>query len=224
MTEQRPDHYEVLGVARNATAEEIKKAWRRKISAAHTDTNADGSTEDAAAINVAYETLSDPEKRAKYDRSLNLGGSSQERAMALDQISAVFSQWLDDPTLERNDPVEIVRNSIEDTLKRIHNQIISCRLRIDRLNRLSTRVKYLGPDGDNIYQGIIKGKLDDAQEELNSLDEQLRVVDIVRKLVREYEHNPSAPSPFPSAYISDFHKWTPPGDGTFFIDLGPYRK
>ncbi len=66
------DYYEVLGVARTASAEEIKKAYRKLAMKWHPDKN-QGDKRAAAEtkfkeINEAYEVLSDPEKRKKYDR------------------------------------------------------------------------------------------------------------------------------------------------------------
>lgn len=61
-------HYDVLGVGKTASQEEIKRAYRRKAAQMHPDRN-DSSTsvEEMARINVAYEVLSDPEKRKRYD-------------------------------------------------------------------------------------------------------------------------------------------------------------
>ncbi|MBI4268145.1 MAG: molecular chaperone DnaJ [Chloroflexi bacterium] len=63
------DYYEVLGVDRNATDENIKSAFRKLAFQYHPDHNHnDGAEERFKEINEAYQVLSDPDKRAAYDR------------------------------------------------------------------------------------------------------------------------------------------------------------
>lgn len=62
------DYYAVLGVPRDATDEEVKKAFRRLAREVHPDVNPDPRTQERfKEINAAYEVLGDPEKRLAYD-------------------------------------------------------------------------------------------------------------------------------------------------------------
>jgi molecular chaperone DnaJ len=98
MAEKR-DYYEVLGVAKTATAEEIKKAYRKKAIQYHPDKNpgdkdAEEKFKEAAE---AYEVLSGPQKRQRYDQfgfagMQGAGGFSGGGAFSMEDI---FSQFGD---------------------------------------------------------------------------------------------------------------------------------
>ncbi|KAJ5472445.1 hypothetical protein N7530_006446 [Penicillium desertorum] len=69
-SDQKTDYYELLGVTRGATDEEIKKAYRKKALVLHPDRNygnVDEATKLFAEIQSAYEVLADPQERAWYD-------------------------------------------------------------------------------------------------------------------------------------------------------------
>jgi molecular chaperone DnaJ len=61
-----PSYYEVLGVSKTASADDIKKAFRRLSRKHHPDTG--GTEEKFKELNEAYQVLSDPEKRSQYDQ------------------------------------------------------------------------------------------------------------------------------------------------------------
>jgi len=79
MATNKRDYYETLGISRGASEEDLKKAYRRLAKQYHPDANKEqGAEARFIEINEAYETLSDPQKRAIYDRygHAGLNGSS----------------------------------------------------------------------------------------------------------------------------------------------------
>lgn len=62
------DYYEVLGVPRDASADQIKKAYRKKAMKLHPDVAGPGSEDAFKKVQEAYEVLQDPQKRAVFDR------------------------------------------------------------------------------------------------------------------------------------------------------------
>ena len=92
------DYYETLGVARDASGEEIKKAYRRMAIKWHPDQNP-GNPEAEARFKLcaeAYEVLSDPERRAMYDRHGHAGLRGRPahdfRTMHVEDIFGMFNE------------------------------------------------------------------------------------------------------------------------------------
>ena len=73
------DYYDILGITRDADAQEIKRAYRKLARDLHPDVNPDPKVEDQfKMVTAAYEVLSDPEKRRLYDNGVDpLSGSGQ---------------------------------------------------------------------------------------------------------------------------------------------------
>ncbi|HOY50977.1 MAG TPA: DnaJ domain-containing protein, partial [Prolixibacteraceae bacterium] len=96
------DYYEVLEVSKNATAEEIKKAYRKKAIQYHPDKNQGdkGAEEKFKEAAEAYEVLSNPEKRSRYDQfgHAGVGGSGgfSGGGMSMDDIFSMFGDVFGD--------------------------------------------------------------------------------------------------------------------------------
>ena len=110
------DLYEVLGLSRDASAEEIKKAYRQLARKYHPDVNREdpNASEKFKEISEAYEILSDPQKRAAYDRfghdafdpTRGAGGFNGFGGFGFDDLGGGFGDLFD--MIFGTEPVEAV--------------------------------------------------------------------------------------------------------------------
>lgn len=97
------DYYEVLGLSKGASDDDIKKAYRKLAKKYHPDVNKAADAEEKfKEINEAYEVLSDPSKKAAYDQFGHAGmdgfqggfGSGGFSGMGMDDLSDIFSTFM----------------------------------------------------------------------------------------------------------------------------------
>lgn len=171
--------YEVLGVAKDATPEQIKKAFRGKASRAHPDHG--GSEERMAALNDAYAVLSDPERRKLYDETGATQAGPTLRSRAEDAIARALTAVID---AGADDLLTAVREGIDANLNDVIEKIANLVVRRRRLKKLSGRFKCNGEV--NIVQGVIDQQLGMIPTVEKQLSDAQAVLLEARRVLSEY--------------------------------------
>lgn len=182
-------HYETLGVAVDATLQQIKAAFRKLASQHHPDRG--GDTARAAAINDAYACLSDSERRARYDSGMDdqAPPSAEEilRAKALQILDAVFDVALADPAIEASGLIRTVRRELTAAGKKLGSQAVDARAAAKRLERIKGKLlRKTGAEGDDLAAAILDRKAAEHLRRATDADDNLAQVNMAVSMLTEY--------------------------------------
>lgn len=180
-------HYDTLGVKSDATADAIKTAWRRASSAAHPDREG-GSTERQQVVNKAYEVLSDPERRARYDHT---GDDSAGESVAVDaqqMLVALFTQ-----AMEGDDNwLRFVSQALDAQRKHLLSVQSDAHAKRVRLTRRTGKIK--AKSGENLVQMLIDNQIRQLDAQHQHIEHGLKVVAATSDLLKNYEGNEEPPA------------------------------
>jgi curved DNA-binding protein CbpA len=193
--------YVILGISKDASDDEIKKAYRDKAKLYHPDMK-NGNRETFVKIQLAYEVLSDLEKRKKYDET----GSYDEHIpynvelKAIEYIVVAFDKSLNEyiqinlsgsnfmiNKLVLDDIISrLVSNFSSEikTTKMNKNTIIKVS---DSLEKLRPKIKYKKDDNRNILDKVIEGKLNAVKKDLDVCDLKIETINKAQEILKDYK-------------------------------------
>lgn len=187
MTDKRL--YAVLGAAVDATPAQIKRAYRKLVKKHHPDVG--GDVEVFKEIGLAWATLSDPERRAKYDATGDLGEPDNERARALGFIAGVMESLLLDPKSLRHQNMVL---SVLEVLRITHAATFESLAMLSEtrmhLERLVDRVQPVSPGAVDVITPMIRSRINDVADQIGRGNDQQRLLDKAIKMLEGLEDYP----------------------------------
>lgn len=194
------DLYKTLGVLKNATPEEIKTGYRSQSKVHHPDKG--GDTETFKQIALAYEILSDPEKRQRYDSgepvdSITKSAVSIETHI-LRQLVKLFTNVVFATDVKHTDIVGHMKNHLSNNLQQIAMAIQKERTKIEKLEIVIGKIKRV--EGENIFVGSAQAQITNIKMGISTLENQKTHNEKALKMLEDYSYeadpNPGLPNFF----------------------------
>lgn len=187
--------YEDLGIPKGASAEEIKRAYKRLASKYHPDRET-GDTGLFQMVNRAHEILKDPERRKFYDQhGVDKNEGPSLRARALQQLQMSFMMMLMDdqqPTdVDHEDVIEKLRQAIRKGQAGIPERKDVAERKIGILERTLRRLKRTKNDGDDFLRMMIEKQINGIRVGISSLETEKIIGDEMLKILEEYYYQAS---------------------------------
>lgn len=178
--------YDVLGVDKDTTDTEIKKAYKKKAQKLHPD-KPSGDVVKFKELKEAFEILSDAQRKKQYDLNGNTSQPQDPDTEALREIANLVGQVLQQVNEQYTDVVATVRNQINNIISNTNKSIRSVDEKIAKLENSQNRMKV--KDGPNLMKDIIKGFITDLNRARQNHQENLELFTNMLRVLENYSYD-----------------------------------
>jgi len=161
--------YNILGVAEDATYQEIRKAYRTLSKEVHPDKDPDNkkNTEDFIELNKAWEILKDPIKKKLYDEKGRVEDTMSKQSVYNEIYALFFAIITQDPEAYKKDIIMVILDEIDANLVESKSKIRPLLESIKEIEKYKGKIKLKNKDDhDNIFEDLIDGRIKSIQEEI----------------------------------------------------------
>lgn len=184
--------YEVLGVARDASADQIRRAYRKLVTIWHPD-KPTGDINSFRKIQNAYDVLSDSERRRRYDQT----GREDASRITPKKVAAFFRDSMrsvihaqrqdgstDDPTMDNILQKMIVSNRA--SRQQVQQARHDTYRKLERATRILERMKAKGEE--DIIGDAIREEIENLKAEMRTHEDALELSEEVEKVMKQYQY------------------------------------
>lgn len=181
--------YELLGVSREATADELKKSYRERSKVLHPDKG--GDPEEFKKLSEAYAILSDVEKRARYDAGESADSISKVKVSFEDQVMRglveLFTQIVAKVDTRFINIVEEMRANLRHNIGQLEVNIKNVEARRERLESAVKRIK--NPNGDNVFIASALAQIENTRLEIQEYENRKKKTEAGLKFLENYSYD-----------------------------------
>jgi curved DNA-binding protein CbpA len=187
-------YYDTLGVPKDADEETIKRAYRRKSKEHHPDRSG-GNPKAMVAVNKAYETLGDPEKRARYDEFGEQASGNSVDEQAKRAIMQIFVQVIDKAADTQN-LVDLVCLNIKANMDQIPKGVEQGERRLAKLKKARKKIKRRKSKDNrgNWMAELLDHQIKAVESGIDMLNKQKVVGQRALELLADFEYEPDIPT------------------------------
>ncbi len=183
------DLYEILGIAKDATPKEIKRAYKDKAKRHHPDKG--GDEEVFKKIQQAYDVLSDPLSRKMYDTT------GEVKKIDFDQgMKNLFDNYIipelvkiEKTSFERVNIIKMIDALIQDKITELETAITNNEEVKRRLELVLFRKRKKNTESEDILQKFFEPHIKHAETNISVLETERDFVEKVRDIMSEYDYN-----------------------------------
>lgn len=194
------DLYDELGVPRDATPEDIKRAYKRKAREHHPDRG--GDNDQMARVNQAYAVLADPRKRDRYDKTGDGSPEVPVAERARNLLYAIMSEALTKCDT-KVDVIESLRQHLRGEQMRIKAEVQRVRQRQERLEKHKARLH-----DDGLFERLFDARSKEHALQTGQMRDQLELISVALQQLKSCSYDAER-SP------GQWHTVTTTGTGTY---------
>jgi len=185
------DYYDILGVNKEASKDQIKKAYRKKASKLHPDKG--GDEKEFKQLAKAYNILSDDQQRAYYNKIGKEKETETIENMAISNLMKMFASKLEEIISNAGkftyDIIGRMKDAIKMTAPKFDQNVNDLKTDIKTLKRLKKKFKHkkkkITPA--NIFEGIINQSIQQKENEIELHKREKKINKMMLKILDEYE-------------------------------------
>lgn len=180
------DPYQELGLKRDATPEDVKRAYRKERTRAHPDKG--GTKEKFHAVQRSFEILDDPDRRKRYDTT---GDEStpvaDPREQAMSELAGMFVQIVTSVDADHTNVLSLVKQNIEQAITTNKGQITQFSTSIEKLERALKRVSRK-TEGPNVFALFLQNTINANHQSIAQRKALIERAEFMLGVLAEYEY------------------------------------
>lgn len=194
--------YDDLGVPKDIDTEKIKSIFRTRAKETHPDKGGDPAQ--FRNLVRAYNILSDPDKRRRYDNgenpeSINQSNSAEHQALGM--VYTIFNSIIDqDIDLTHSNLFEIMQSAIKSNQENIKNHRTAAKIKIEKYQNILNRIKK--NDKSQCFIDILQDKIKKSNGQIIEMDTNLKICDIALKLIEGCGYQCETQTPIRYSFFS----------------------